>query len=113
MNGSGAASLHLPPSAQSAAAPEELQVVWGFVTLMTPHGMILTTDDPSMLADKIKVVRQPTQDEISGACAVTREDIQAQKTAAQVHHGMMAAARASQDQALTQQIMNDIGMPGR
>ncbi|WP_188187563.1 hypothetical protein [Nonomuraea sp. SYSU D8015] len=108
MNTGGAANI-----GETRPETEELQVTWAYVTLMTPQGMVVTTDDPSMLADKIKPVRQPTADEIDGACATTRTDIAAQKTAAQVHHGMMAAARASQEQAMTQQIMQNMRMPGQ
>jgi hypothetical protein len=108
MNSGGAANLGEKPN-----TAEEVQVTWAFVTMMTPQGVVLTVDDPSLLADKVKTQRKPTSDEIDGACAVTRRDIAAQTAAAQIHHGMMAAARAQQEQAMTQQIMQNMRMPGQ
>jgi len=108
MNTSGAADI-----GSQERVTEEMSVQTAFVVMHTHQGFVIAADDPSLLADRVKTARRPTADEVDAMCAAVRTDLAAQKVAAQVHHGMMAMAKAAQDQMLTNQVMQNIRMPGQ
>lgn len=83
-------------------------VTTAFVVVVETSGAVIATADLDA-ATKIRLERQPSADDIYGACAAVQKSITAQETAGFTQQAMLAMSQAVARQQQEQQLLAQVG----
>lgn len=93
---------------ETGTEPELHPVTTAFVVIIETNGAVVATADLDAV-ERIRLQRQPSADDIYGACSSVQKSITAQETAGFTQQAMLAMSQAVARQQQEQQLLAQVG----